>query len=94
VELIYFILVAYGLTQISVYAKIFDWIRPKHHFFHCPMCMGFWVGVFLLLINPGTELFNFEISVANFICLGSLSSGVSYILCGLFGDNGIKMEGR
>jgi hypothetical protein len=53
-----------------------------------------WVGVFLLLINPGTELFNFKISVANFICLGSISSGTSYILCVLFGDEGIKTQRR
>jgi len=94
VELVYFILSSYGLTQILVYGKILDRIRPDYYFFHCPMCIGMWVGVFLLLINPGTELFNFKISVANFICLGSISSGTSYILCVLFGDEGIKTQRR
>lgn len=90
--LIYFILCAYGMTQILVYGSIFNKIRPEHHFFHCPMCVGFWIGVFLAGINRYTELFTFDTSVINCFLLGCLSSGTSYILCTLFGDNGVKHE--
>ncbi len=93
-ELLYFILCAYGLTQILIYGSIFDKIRPEHHFFHCPMCMGFWTGVFLAGINEYTELFTFDINIVTYFLLGCLSSGTSYILCTLFGDNGVKHEHR
>tara|TARA_A100001011_G_scaffold241633_1_gene249672 strand:- start:364 stop:645 length:282 start_codon:yes stop_codon:yes gene_type:complete len=74
-------------------------LRPSKQFaggygkvFHCPMCMGFHVGWFLMLLSPFTGLFNFDVSVTNFILLGCLSSGTSYILNMVFGDEGIKHE--
>ena len=95
-ELLYFILVAYGLTQILVYGSILNRIRPPKEtmggFFHCPMCVGFWVGVFLFGINAHTELFTFELNAINAFLLGSLSSGTSYILSMLFGDWGFRYE--
>ena len=89
-NLIYFILCSYGLTLILTYGKIFNKIKPKHKFFHCPMCIGFWVGILLFLINGYTELFTFDYNLINLILLGSLSSGVSYFLIMLIGDNGIR----
>ena len=100
-ELLYFVLAAYGLTQILVYSDmpIIKRLRPSKQFaagygkvFHCPMCMGFHVGWFLLLLSPFTELINFDITVANFFLLGWLSSGTSYILNMIFGDEGIRYE--
>lgn len=98
-ELTYFVLAAYGLTQILVYGSIFNKVRPKKEWlngfgelFHCPMCMGFWVGVVLWGINCETELFNFEYNLANPFILGWLSSGTSYIMNMVFGDDGIKIE--
>ena len=98
-EIVHFILCAYGMTQIIVYGSIFDNIRPdKHSFrgygelFHCPMCMGFHVGWLLMLLSPFTELFSFDVTVFNFFLLGGLSSGTSYILTMLFGDDGVKHE--
>lgn len=93
-NLIYFILCSYGLTQILVYSFIFKPVRPKHHFFHCPMCVGFWVGVFLLFISPYTELFKFEVSLINSLLLGFVSSGTSYVLSMLISDGGIQHEHR
>lgn len=93
-ELLYFILACYGLTQILAFATIFNKIRPNHHFFHCPMCIGFWAGVVLLLLNPFTELFTFEVSLVNAVILGCLSSGTSYALCSLISDGGIQHEHR
>jgi len=98
-ELITFTLIAYGLTQILVYsdAPIIKRLRPPKEsargygkVFHCPMCMGFHVGWFLMLLSPFTELFNFDITVTNFFLLGWLSSGTSYVLNTVFGDKGIK----
>ena len=95
-ELLTFILCAYGLTQILVYGKVLDGLRPTKGWlgplFSCPMCMGFHVGWLLMLLSPFTELFNFDVSVVNFLLLGGLSSGTSYILNMVFGDEGIKYE--
>jgi len=98
-ELIWFALTAFGLTQILVYGKIFDSIRPAKDsnkmwtvLFHCPMCMGFWSGLFLFLINGSTELFSFDYNIANALICGCLSSGTSYILSVLFDDDGLKLN--
>ena len=95
-ELIYFILCSYGLTQILVYGKIFNSIRPTQgklgELFQCPMCIGMWAGAFLFCINGLTELFTFDYCVANLFLLGWLSSGTSYALNVIFGDDGIKIE--
>ena len=100
-ELIYFVLSAYGLTQILIYGSIFNKIRPSKSWlsgfgilFHCPMCMGFWIGLFLFGINEYTELFTFDISLINALLLGSLSSGTSYALCMLISDGGLQYEHR
>ena len=97
-DLIYFILTAYGLTQILTVGSIFNKVRPSREWlygsgklFHCPMCMGFWVGLFLLGINENTELFTFEYTLANALILSCLSSGTSYILSVLVNDFGFKI---
>ncbi len=95
-SLVYFVLCAYGLTQILVYATILNKVRPTKgslgKLFSCPMCMGFWVGVFLWALNGTTELFSFDESLVTGFLLGCLSSATSYILNMLFGDNGLKIE--
>ena len=93
-NILYFVLCAYGITQILVYSVIFEPVRPKNHFFHCPMCIGFWVGVFLMILNPYTELFTFKVSLVNALLLGSLTSATSYALCMLISDGGIQLEYR
>ena len=98
-DLLIFVLAAYGLTQILVYSDmpLIKKIRPsKERFkgygklFHCPMCMGFHVGWFLVLLSPLTELFSFDVSLFNFVIMGSLSSGTSYIFNMVFSDDGIQ----
>ena len=99
-EFIWFVLSAAGLTQILVYGSIFNKIRPKHEvlggLFHCTMCMGFWVGVFMWSINGFTELFTFEYSLINAFLCGCVSAGTSYILSMLVDDfgfrNGVKND--
>jgi hypothetical protein len=82
-ELLTFILACYGMTMIVVYGKIFEAIRPHYHFFHCPMCMGFWVGVFnwFLLSVP-----------FNWFVAGCISSGASYFISRLVDDDGITIN--
>ena len=93
-HLIYFILASYGLTQIIVYSTLFKPFRPSYHFFHCPMCVGFWSGVLLMILNPFTELFTFGVTIVNALLLGCLSSGTSYMLCMLVSDGGFQHEYR
>ena len=98
-NLLHFVLCAYGLTMIVVYGSIFERFRQlmdKAGFYgklyRCPLCFGFWAGVFLWSINPFTELFTFEINIANAFLLGGVSSGTSYVLSMLFGDWGLRHE--
>lgn len=81
-ELVLFTLACYGATQILVYGRVFDRIRPKAHFFHCTMCVGFWVGLFV-------ALFFFSINPFLGACV---SSGTSYALNVLFGDEGLNIK--
>lgn len=97
-ELIYFVLACWGLSQTLLYGTIFDKIRPSRDWlnglgklFYCPMCMGFHVGWFLFIINGFTELFSFEYTVANFFICGWLSSATTYALVNLFGDSGLNI---
>ena len=98
-QLLWFMLAAFGLTQILVYGKIFDKYRPTKEdykgwgeIFHCPMCMGFWVGVFLFIVNGFTELFTFDYNLINAFICGSVSSGTSYTMNMLFGDYGLNLN--
>jgi len=58
------------------------------------MCVGFWSGVLLLLLNPFTELFTFDVTLVNALILGCLSSGTSYVMIMVISDGGIQHEYR
>ena len=94
--LIYFILCAYGMTYILIYGSILSSIRPKKgklgELFRCPLCLGFWVGVFLWSINCFTELFTYDYNLINALLLGSLSAGSSYFLSMILDDFGLKLR--
>lgn len=94
--LVYFILCAYGMTYILLYGSIFNPIRPKKgklgELFKCPLCLGFWVGVFLWSINYFTELFTYDYNFINALLLGSLSAGSSYFLSMILDDFGLKLR--
>lgn len=82
-ELLTFILACYGMTMIVVYGKIFEPVRPRYHFFHCTMCMGFWVG----LINCFMIQLPFNAFTA-----GCISAGTSYFISRLVNDEGIVIN--
>ena len=95
-NLIIFVLVSYGLTQILCYGKIFDMIRPTKgklgELFSCSMCMGFWVGILIWFLCPLTLLFTFDNSLVTGFCLGCISSGTSYFLDKIVSDEGLRLE--
>ena len=93
---VWFTFIAYGLTQIIVYSSVLERLRPKEgllgELIKCPMCVGFWVGVFLWLFRDFTTLISFDDSVTTGLFCGFVSSGVSYALSTLFGDDGLRLE--
>lgn len=97
-DLIYFILVCYGMTQIILYGSIFDKIRPSPEFlygfgklFYCSLCMGFHVGwaVFLMFWYSGFQLWS-NVYLGCFL-YGCLSSGTTYIMSMLVDDYGLQI---
>ena len=93
---IWFCLISYGLTQILVYGKIFDPIRPKSgklgQLLKCPMCTGFWVGLFLWFVKDYTQLINFDDSFVTAFMLACASSAASYVGSMLITDYGLMIK--
>ena len=93
---IWFSLISYGLTQILVYGKILNPIRPKSgklgQLLECPMCTGFWVGLFLWSVKDYTQLFTFDNSFVTGLLIGFAGSAAAYVGNTLFGDEGLKVE--
>lgn len=90
--LLLFILATYGLTNALCFGNIFDRIRPPQKFFHCPMCMGFWVGVLVSILFWASGVVFLESLIINALTLGWLSSGTSYFLCMVFDEDGLKIQ--
>lgn len=83
-ELLIWLVTAYGMSQILVYGSIFDtprdWITKKSKFFGdllgCMMCTSTWVGFFfsLVLWSP-TSQFVICVPYSNIFFDGMLASG-------------------
>ena len=58
----------------------------------CPMCTGFWVGLFLWFVKDYTQLFTFDNSFVTAFLLGCASSAAAYLGSMFMGDDGIKVE--
>ena len=56
------------------------------------MCMGFWVGMILTVLNQYTMLFNFDLSLLSLIIMSGLASGTSYFLGVLIDDEGLRIS--
>jgi len=95
-SLIWFSLASYGLTQVLMYGKALDKVRPTKGWLKdllsCSMCTGFWVGLLLWSISGFTRLFNFDESIVTGVICGFAGSAVAYVMCVLFDDNGLKIE--
>ena len=87
-----FILVCFGITNILARGRIFDNIRPKHHYFHCVMCLGFIVGILVFIGFWFSEIYLFTNPYLGSFFFGCISSAISFILAGLFNDDGIHIN--
>lgn len=91
-----FTIACIGMTQILVYGKIFNKIRPTTGWFgdlfKCPMCTGFWTGVFLWALSPYTELFTFDRSMVTALIMGCYSSICCYYGSMLMSDEGLQIK--
>ena len=89
-EILIWILAAYGMTQILVYGSIFDgirnWITKNSKFFgdllSCMMCTSTWVGFFysLVLWSPSANYWNLPIPYSNIFFDGMIASGSVWAL--------------
>jgi len=85
-QLLIFLLVSYGVTNIVTSGKIFEWLRiylDRHskiaaYWIRCPMCLGIWVGAgwSLLGVGPGTNLGK----VMNAAVAGAVASGWCWMM--------------
>ena len=73
-----FYLASLGTTFILIYSKLFDVIRPPKEkykgFFHCSLCLGFWIALFYL-ISLG-----YSLSLINILLYCSSSAFITYII--------------
>jgi hypothetical protein len=90
--LLLYILICYGITTVLTQSYILKPIRPKHKFFHCYMCVGFWVGFTLCVFNNFSALINFDFKYFDIILMSFLSSGTSYFLGMLIDDEGLRIK--
>ena len=87
-ELIIWILAAYGMTQILVYGSIFDtprnWIKTNSTFFgdliSCVMCTSTCVGFFFSLVFFSPTIDLVSITYSNIFFDGLLASGSVWAL--------------
>jgi hypothetical protein len=73
-----FCLTCTGTTFILAFGKLFDPIRPRNKFFKCPLCIGFWVGLFWYSYFHAFKVFLMEDSLLGFAIFPFISSIVCY----------------
>jgi hypothetical protein len=94
IELLIFCLDVSGATQIITFGKIFEGLRGRFQFFKCPLCVGFWVGVYFAMLSRFTELFSYSGSLFEIFLMGCIGSLISYVTYAIFGDDGININTR
>lgn len=96
VEFVVYMIASAGITNIAVYGSIFNRIRPKKgklgELFHCPMCLGTWVGFALCGLSGWTEFFNIEPTLMNYALCGAISSLASYAFAMVVDDEGLRIS--
>ena len=89
---LYFVLMCYGITQILTQGKIFDSIRPKYYYFHCPMCVGVPIGMLIFIMFWFCGIVLFPNLYIGSIFFGFISSATSYGLMSLIKEDGFKIN--
>jgi len=86
-ELIYFILICFGLTKIVVRSSIFKPLRNHFKLLSCCLCTGFHIGyiIYFLMFFP-------QVSIINAFFYACISAGSSYILDTIIDDDGLRVE--
>ena len=92
INLLYFLLASSGLTQIVLYGKIFDKIRPNWHWLKCSMCFGWTAGVVVNILMGIIWINILPINIVGLFLAGFISSRVSYITDRLVDDDGINIK--
>lgn len=95
-ELIKFILISWGFSNILAKMKISKSLRlredgsyrtnPISQMLMCPACNGFWIGVLLYL--SGMNTINYS-SLLDWLYSGFLSSGTCWIIFSLLDATGV-----
>ena len=83
-SLLVFILTVVGITDIITSGRIFEsfreWVKRKNYWLGylvgCPMCLGFWCGVFFGIVGNPTGL-----SLLSAGAVGSLCSYFYHCMC-------------
>ena len=95
-NLVIFLLSCFGATQILIYGKIFDGLRPTQgvlgELFHCSMCLGFHVGYTIAFLTNFSGLIEWKLSTVDYLLLSFLSSGTTYALDKLIDDEGLRIS--
>lgn len=86
--LIFWTLMAYGMTTIIVYGSIFEglrnWIQKRSKFFgeliNCPLCTSTWVGFFLSLTLGSISSELFDIGYIGIFYDGVFTAGAVWAL--------------
>lgn len=93
-NLLLFLLICWGMTQIITTGKIFEPIRNYLNLevLRCSMCMGMWVGIIIFLgfWFCGIQLFP-NIYIGSFF-FGCISSAVSFFLMSVVKEDGIHIN--
>ena len=105
-DLLYFILTVYGISGFIAminYKYLTKLTRDSQGRFakkyfkglkvlECPFCLGYWVGLILFLLNPCTNLFNFDLTFLNAVLVPFISAGTTYVLGTVIDDGGIRID--
>jgi hypothetical protein len=98
-DLLFFMLLSASATLILTKASILNRVRPKHQFFHCPMCVGFWVGLFWCIAGAFEQVgligeLMTSLHPLGFVGLACVGSLVSYWAGVVIDDDGIRLKYR
>lgn len=101
-NLLLFILMSYGITNILLYGKIFDDYRNEWkkrlegskliHLLQCNMCLSFHVGWVLYVVFLYSGIMLFPNIVFGMFLFGCLSSAANHFIFSIYDDNGIKIQ--